>query len=225
MSAKTHYLLASGQVRGLYGCGFHWWVGNPGKSATWHGKHYINMRFQGIHNKVDSRVWFADPLTHMALLGKNGYLQNLWKNGLENAIRPVVAALDVDMETRFDSEYRSHIERSRVSWTPYGSLAQALDDPAAAEWREHDHLVMQLNWASYALERQKNLRVFLVRNKSTIRYDNDRSGTPCNTAEVSMLLFEPWQWTSFHATLYSLCAPFMGDAPGWAAVSEVCERA
>lgn len=213
MSTKTHYLLTSGQVRGLYGCGFHWWVRNPGKSATWHGRRHINMRFQGIHSKIEPCVWFEGPLIHMVLLGENGYLQRLWRNGLEDAIGPMAVTLDVDMETHFDSGYRSHIERSRVSWTPYSSLVQAVNDPAAAEWRGHDHLVMQLNWASYALERQKDLRVLLVRNKSATRYDSDRSETPRNTAAVSMLIFEPWQWASLHATLYSLCAPFMNGAP------------
>lgn len=106
MSAKMHYLLTSGQVRGLYGCGFHWWVKNP-----------------------------------------------------------------------------------------------------------HDQLVRQLDWASHALESRTDLKMLLVCQRSLTKYDDmDRRDDEPSTY-VSLLLFEQWQWAALHATLYSLCMPFMNGAP------------
>ena len=212
MSAKTHYLLTSGQVRGLYGCGFRWWVKNPGKVQDWRGRRFVHMHFQGIHNRMNLSVAFENARVHTALLGEDGYLRSLWRNGLEDAMDPAAVVLDVDTETRYDMGYRPHMERFRVGWTPYGSVAQAVDGPAEAEWRGHDELVRQLDWASHALENRKDLKTLLVHRRSSDRYDETgRSGG--TATHVSLLLFEPWQWAALHATLYSLCVPFMNGAP------------
>lgn len=211
MSAKTHYLLTSGQVRGLYGCGFHWWVWNPGKNGNgWHDRRFVHVRLQGIHNKTNCSLGLQGPQVRTVLL--DGYLQNIWKNGLEDAMEPAAVALDFDVKYRCDREYRSHVERFRGVWAPYGSLAQAVDDPAAAQWRGHEDLVAQLGWASPVLERQKDARAFLVRNRFVTRYDG-RHAAACDNMSASLLLFERWQWASLHAALYSLCVPFMNGAP------------
>ena len=212
MSAKTHYLLTSGQVRGLYGCGFHWWVKNPGKVQDWRGRRFVHMRFQGIHNRVDLNTGFENAQVRTVLLGEDGYLRSLWRNGLGNAVDPAAVVLDVDTDIRYDTGYRSHMERFRIGWTPYGSVAQAVDGPAGAEWRGHDELVRQLGWASYALESQGDLKMLLVRERSSTRHDENR-GRDTTATHVSLLLFERWQWAALHATLYSLCVPFMNGAP------------
>lgn len=213
MSAKTHYLLSSGQVRGLYGCGFHWWTKNPGKVQDWRGRRFVHMRFQGIHNRMNTCVGFENARVHTALLGEDGYLRSLWRGGLEDAMEPAAVVLDVDTETRYDMGYRPHVERFRVGWTPYGSVAQAVDNPAEAEWRGHDELVRQLDWASYALEKsRKDLKTLIVHRRSSESYDEARRSSRAGT-HVSLLLFEQWQWAALHATLYSLCVPFMNGAP------------
>lgn len=212
MSAKTHHLLTSGQVRGLYGCGFHWWVLNPGKSGnSWHDRRFVHMRFQGIHNKMNYSFGFQGPQVRTVLL--DGYLQHIWRNGLGDAMEPAAVALDSDVEYRYDREYRSHMERFRGVWTPYGSLAQAVNDPAAAEWRGREDLVAQLGCASPVLERQKDVKAFLVRDRFVTRYDDGRHAAARDNMSVSLLLFERWQWASLHAALYSLCVPFMNGAP------------
>lgn len=213
MSAKTHYLLTSGQVRGLYGCGFRWWVQNPGKNNGWRGRRFIHMHFQGIHNKEDARLGLHGSQVHEVLLGVGGYLQNIWKGGLKDAVEPAAVTLDVDAEYRYDRRYCLHAEGCRCVWTPYTSAAQAADSSAAAGWHGHEGLV-QFDWAAGTLERQKDVRVLLARLRGVTRHEDDEARPRENrSATMSLLLFEPWQWASFHAALYSLCAPYMYGAP------------
>lgn len=208
MSAKTPYCLTKGEVRGLYGCGFHWWISNPKNKHTRQDKPHIYMRFQGVHNITDVGHSFFDSQVHAVLLGKDGYLQRLWRHDLENAVKPAAAVLDIDKEI---SQAAEHV---RCIWTPYDSLAQALDDTATTGWygamRRCDRVKMQLGRVSHVLEKQKDVKVFIARHESKNQFHENTS--VYTTAWASLLLFEPWQWASFHATLYSLCAPFMDNA-------------
>ena len=123
-------------------------------------------------------------------------------------MKPATLMLDRAMEVRCDRQHRMYMENIGYEWTPYDSLAQVMVDhsPAPAE-------IAQAGFAARMLEKQEDLKVFLVRNRCRTRYDNGESDTH-RTSSIALLLFEPWQWASFHTALYSICAPFMNGAPG-----------
>ena len=219
MATRNPYSISTGQMYGMYSCGLKWWMRNPGKppgprSSDLHREWFMSLRFTGIHNRHTTYFGFNDDMIEEAILGPRGYHTMVWSSALDILVDSKVLVFDVRERSHYNANYSLTADEFRADWTPHADLG-FLGSPSEAEWMEPSvRLGTQLEWAEHALSGTPGVRVLLVRNH-THRVPFGSTRPPDDWKSASLLLFEPWQWAAFHATLHSLCAPYLAGVPAF----------
>lgn len=218
MATRNPYSISTGQMYGMYSCGLKWWMRNPGKPPSPHSdphrRWFMSLRFAGIHNRNATWLGFDEDMIRKSFLDPHGYYEAVWRGGIDVLADSKVLVFDVRERSHYNENYSLTVDEFRADWTPHADLG-FLGSPSEAGWMEPGmNLARQLEWAEHALSGTSDVRILLVRNH-VHRVPFGSTRPPDDWQSVSLLLFEPWQWAAFHATLYSLCAPYLAGVPAF----------